>query len=211
MSRILGLLLFPALWTQAEPLRLGVYVQFDARPADAAVATMQKEVSQILKLAGYVVDWRRLEENRGREAFANLVVVRFTGNCRLDSLADDEENLEDAAGTVTLGSTAVAAGRVLPFSEVRCDQVSRALSYAGGWDRRVALGTAMARVLAHELYHLLANTTRHAAHGLAKATQSCSDLVSGRVSFGEKDLKAIKGSGGALSFRSVASHRSPGR
>ena len=88
-------------------------------------------------------------------------------------------------------------GRVLPFSEVRCDEVRKALSYlapaASPEQRQVALGMAMARVVAHELYHMLARTTRHAMHGLARASQPLPELVSSRkMVFERQDREAIR-------------------
>jgi hypothetical protein len=96
-----------------------------------------------------------------------------------------------------LGDAKVENGRVLPFSEVRCDEVRKALSYlapaASPEQRQVALGMAMARVVAHELYHMLARTTRHAMHGLARASQPLPELVSSRkMVFERQDSEAIR-------------------
>jgi len=95
-----------------------------------------------------------------------------------------------------LGSTRVTDGRVQPYSEVECDQVRQALSYlAPGADMREkqqALGRALARVVAHELYHVFAKTTEHAAKGLAKASQPLQELVSAdKLTFLESDWLAI--------------------
>ena len=55
-------------------------------------------------------------------------------------------------------------------------------------DRQKAFGLALGRVVAHELYHFLADKTRHAAAGLAGASHDWLDLVSGTATFREKDL-----------------------
>jgi hypothetical protein len=141
---------------------------------------MKKEAGKIMNTAGYDLDWRSLKQNHGTEGFNNVVVVKFHGKCRLEFpvLAGS-----DVEVPVTLASTLVQDGRVLPFSEVQCDQVRKVLSYAPPKDRQKALGLALGRVVAHELYHFLANTTRHAATGVAAATHDWLDLTLGSASF----------------------------
>jgi hypothetical protein len=87
-------------------------------------------------------------------------------------------------------------GRVLPFSEVQCDQVRKTLfalePTAGKNEKQEALGLAMARVVAHELYHVLASSTAHASRGLAKAVLPFSDLVAKPdLGFFEQDSRSI--------------------
>jgi hypothetical protein len=154
---------------------IGVFIDFDAVPSRLAVAEMQKEAGAILHAAGYLLDWRLLKDNQGTESFTNVVVVKFKGQCRVEHPSLVAEDAEEA---VTLASTLVSEGHVLPFSEVRCDEVRKALPYAAPSDRPTALGRALGRIVAHELHHLLADTTRHAAAGLAKATHDWLELIS---------------------------------
>ncbi|HWQ55582.1 MAG TPA: hypothetical protein VN442_17985 [Bryobacteraceae bacterium] len=179
---------------------VGIYVDYEAPPSALAVEAMKREVGSIMKPTGLGVDWRLLSENRGQEAFARLVVVRFKGSCRIQPSMD-----EVAAGQFALASTAVTDGHVLPFTEVECEQVRKSLQYAGNEDcdqeKQRALGRAMGRVVAHELYHALAGTTAHASTGLAKATQSLRDLVWGVLRFNRADSDAIR-QGVTASFRS---------
>jgi hypothetical protein len=51
-------------------------------------------------------------------------------------------------------------------------------------------------VIAHELYHLLAHTTRHASYGIAKAYYTGADLASQRLRFDEGQLRAVRESSG---------------
>lgn len=172
---------------------IGIFMDFDAPPAALTMETMKREVEAILRPSGLQLGWRSLKENRGTEAFAGVVVVRFRGACEAKALADAGEPGE----TVTLGWSRVSEGRVLPFSEVECDQVRKTVAYgdpATDLERQHALGRAMGRVVAHELYHMLASTTGHAAHGLARATQDFRDLVTGTMSFGPRDAAAIRNS-----------------
>ena len=190
---------------EPKPL-IGVFMDFDvARPTSLALEAMEHEVEAIMKPTGLGVGWRWLKDNRGREAFPGLVVVRFKGRCEVGSWGEAPE----PGKTVTLGSTLVEGGRALPFSEVECEQVRKTLPYTNAGtceqEKQSALGRAMGRVLAHELYHALAHTTGHAVEGLAKASQSFRDLVTGPLDFGRAESTAIRqgvaGTGAVFSFK----------
>ena len=159
---------------------VGVFIDFDASPSQRSIDEMKKEAGKILNTAGYELDWRSLKQNHGNEGFNNVVVVKFRGKCRLEFPALLNP---DTVSSVTLASTLVQDGRVLPFSEVQCDQVRRILAYGPPKDRQKALGLALGRVVAHELYHFLSNTTKHAATGLAAATHDWLDLTLGASTF----------------------------
>jgi hypothetical protein len=176
----IGAFLFSAVaWCQT----VGVFLQFDSAPNGAALEVMKREVDTLLRPSGVSVGWRMASENRGNESFANLVLLNFKGKCRVEPWSVRPE----PGQTRTLGATKVADGHVLPFSEVKCDAVKQALSYlrpeANSIERQNALGLAMGRVVAHELYHVLANATAHAARGLAKAAGPFDELVSVRPAF----------------------------
>jgi hypothetical protein len=171
---------------------VGVFLDFDSVPGASSVEVMKKEVNSLLK--GVDLNWRLLADNHGDERFAGLVVFRFKGKCKVEPWGQPEAE----SGTHTLGATRVVNGRVLPFSEVQCDEVLRALTYlrpeASQRERQRALGLALGRVVAHELYHMLAHTTAHAAQGLARAVESLQDLVSDSVPmvFRAEDSAAIR-------------------
>jgi hypothetical protein len=50
----------------------------------------------------------------------------------------------------------------------------------------------MARVLAHELYHVLAQTRDHAAEGIGKPCFTAADLVSSRFEFEATSLSRLR-------------------
>ena len=171
---------------------LAVYMDFDTAPVGNSLEVMQREVDKLLKPAGVTVNWRLVRENRGDETHSRLVVLKFIGACRADWSV--QTHGDDGAA---VGDTQVAEGRVLPFSEVRCDVVRQALSYlapaSSKEQRQEALGLAMGRVVAHELYHVLARTTSHAEKGLAKASQTLRDLISKQsITFAAHDTEAIR-------------------
>jgi hypothetical protein len=172
---------------------VGVFLDFDSAPSKTSLEIMKKEVDALLRPAGVLLDWRLAAENRGDVSLADLVLLKFKGKCKAEAWSSGVE----PGRTGTLGATKVAGGKVLPFSEVKCDAVKQALSYlrpeASTIERQKALGLAMGRVVAHELYHVLAQTTVHAARGLAQAAESLQDLVAARPVFlGVEASEAIR-------------------
>ena len=166
---------------------IGVYLDFDEPPSNAAVDAMRKEASGSLDRVGIRIAWRLVSENRGNEPFERLVVVKLTGGCACGGFLPRTREI------LVLGTTAVADGRVLPYSQVRCDAVRRLLpefEYAS--DHRLgdaALGRVLGRVLAHELYHAVLGTPHHSVSGLAKGFQTTDELKSDDFSFDGADWK----------------------
>ena len=203
MPRALFLaVLVPALLAAQAPPKsaplpaVGVFMIFDSTPGTNAVDLMKSEVDQLLQPAGLALDWRLASENHGNQPFDGLVVIQFKGSCKAESGPLAANDFGTAGESHILGSTTVTNGRVMPYGEVQCDQIRKALAYlppgADQKARQKALGVALGRVVAHELYHMLAKTTTHAGHGLAKASQSFEDLVSEReILFAEDDARAI--------------------
>jgi hypothetical protein len=187
-----AILAVPSAFAQSVP-SVGVFLDFDSVPGTASVEVMKKEVNTLLK--GISLKWRMLNENHGNELFAGLVVFKFKGSCKVEAW---DQQSTPAPGSRTVGETKVVNGNVMPFSEVECDEVRRALSYmrpdSSHRERQKALGLALGRVVAHELYHMLAHTTAHAARGLAKAAESLDDLVSDSIPmvFRPEDRAAIR-------------------
>ena len=176
--------------------RIGVYLDFEHVPASVPLEVMERAVEDLLKPAGVSVAWRSTRQNSGTEAFSGLAVVRFKGRCEVKSPIP-ASNFGTLGETMALASTRVSGGRVLPYTEVECDEVRKALAYlrpgAGLAARQEAFGAALGRVVAHELYHILANRVEHAGEGLAQASELLSDLVSSQnLSFDESAARAIR-------------------
>jgi hypothetical protein len=179
--------------TPAGPT-IGIFLDFESAPGERSVETMKKEVDSLLRPSGVSINWRLAGASHGDESFASLVVLKFSGKCGIEA---GPPGAFPPGETHALASTRVDHGHVLPFSEVKCDEVKQALSYlpydAGRIERQNALGLAMGRVVAHELYHVLARTTAHAGRGLARAAESLQDLVSRQgMPFRAEDSEAIR-------------------
>jgi len=165
------------------PVRL--YTSFQQTPPDAVLDSMQEELANILGPLGVVFEWRSLALATGNEVSAELVVIHFKGRC-------DALNLEPVDGIPgPLGWTHMSDGEILPFTDVNCDGIrlfmQRELLALPATERQAAYGRALARVLAHELYHIFARTTRHASWGIAKPAYSARDLLAPKLQFERKE------------------------
>lgn len=192
MAKALGLVfLCCRLLAASEPAgSVGVYLEFENPPAPAAVAEMKRETERLMKAVSLDFHWRMLADNQGREAFHELVVLKFRGTCGPTPPVMDE--LEPFGQVVPLASTLVLQKRVLPFSDVECDQIRRVLPASGVAGSSLSLGVAMGRVVAHEMYHIFTNTLRHASRGVSRSTHSWRDLISAGARFDDSDTYLIR-------------------
>jgi hypothetical protein len=174
---------------QAGKTLLTVVFQFDGPHTEKAFVEMKHELGSILKDSGIQLDWRARDQVGSSESFANLVVVKFRGVCRMES---DGYRDEDSG---PLAFTHTSEGVVLPFSEVACNRVRsslRRVMSAGDYARSdVIFGRALARVLAHEIYHVMAQTESHASRGVAQRALSGSELMSDQLELSEDELGSM--------------------
>ena len=71
-------------------------------------------------------------------------------------------------------------------------EVAPALLKDAGAQRDFLYGRAMARVVAHELYHILMQTTEHARSGVARSCFSTEDLLTERFEFESTTLAQMR-------------------
>ena len=173
------------------PPAITVYTQFQKPYSALSLDEMKHEMAALMSPLGLDFAWRSLDGVRGNEVSAELVVVTFQGSCEME--ADGSGRVSE---TGALGWTHISDGVVLPFSDVDCDKIRRFIGsevrMLDSLEQKVRYGRAIGRVLAHELYHVFTNTTRHAAWGVAKACYTPRDLVADRFEFQEKDTKALR-------------------
>ena len=164
---------------------LVVYVSGSAKQIEAPVRHMQAALAGLMQGAGYRIEWRD-RDNGGTVERGDLVVLELRGVC--DSKASLEAR--GVAGShkwSSLGSSAVEGGRVLPFARIDCAALNRMLSpelvNESAARREERFGRAMARVAAHEFYHIVQQTTQHTRHGIAKSAVSAAELLADDFGF----------------------------
>ena len=170
---------FPAF---ARGFRVEVLLHNSNGTPDLILGEMKSELSALMERAGFEIDWLAMPVSNGTVA-GDLVVVEFRGSCVAPSA------LVRRSRIVQMGSSAVADGKVLPFSWVDCTAVAQLIepymTRQQRAQRELVYGRAMARVLAHEFYHVLGRTLSHTASGLTKARLEPRDLLDERAEYGK--------------------------
>jgi hypothetical protein len=159
----------------------------DGRYSRLAIHEMGREAAHILKKSGVSLRWHLGEPAQAVNGL--LVVVKLVGRCDMDG---PPAFLMSAP----LGWSHEANGVVLPFSDLACDNIRGAVQravLAGNQLRgNFLLGRAMGRVLAHELYHIVADTAEHGEDGVAQPALSARELTSGQLELRPSDVEAIQ-------------------
>jgi hypothetical protein len=162
---------------------------------DALVqAHMRREAVALMRSAGYALEFRDRNARRSGDSAPNLAFVDLIGTCAV--AADPTPGPPPDDNQPKLAYTAVEDGVVLPFSRIDCGALSRIMAHLlareAPAERAFLYGRAMARVLAHELYHVLAQTRDHAAEGIGKPCFTAADLVSSRFEFETTSLIRLR-------------------
>lgn len=170
-------------------VKLTVVLDFQGAHSDQSVTAMERETEEILKSSGLRLDWR-LAADAARESFDDLVVVRFTGACKVEPVPHVYDELGPLAFTYSSGGT------VQPFTEVSCEKVAasvRSAIWGADFGRAdLLMGRALGRVVAHELVHVLTASGRHAHEGVYKPALSGRDLVTGTLPLDPADIARLR-------------------
>lgn len=151
-----------------------VVLEFEKAAAPAVIAEMEREATQLFAELGIRVDFKLRDELGEYPQFERLVNVRFNGDCKVDKTP------QASAPRGALAFTHVVDGVVLPFSEVGCGRVRefvRASLRSFESDADLVFGRALGRVVAHELYHMVARTRKH-GKGIAQRALTAFELIS---------------------------------
>jgi len=171
---------------------VALYTEFEQKPPNAVLDAIQEEVAAIMSPAKLRFAWYPLAEARGRRLSPHVAVVHFKGEC------DTEGLLPEGGYPGPLGWTHISDGHILPFVDINCLGirifVQCSLVDLPTPTRDSAFGKAVARVLAHELYHVLANTQGHSSEGIAKARYSVQELLAPIFQLGRKEQDALRSS-----------------
>jgi hypothetical protein len=186
-----------------------VYLHGDSASAANVLDEMNRELATLMQHAGFqVVELHGNDQSPSGEA-AHVIVVELRGACAAPMARSGSAELIPPA--LSLASSAVANGRVLPFSWVDCSALSRflgpAISGQTAQDKAYIYGRAMARLLAHEFYHVLAQTGDHTQAGICKASFSRADLLADHFDFDDVALARLHpylGSHTAVRFEPAA-------
>jgi hypothetical protein len=166
---------------------LAVFLKTSPGQSSPTLEYMRTELADLMQGVGIRLKWQDPAAPVPPTGFPMLAVVQLTGVCAIprDSFR--------ATGIVgdgeSLASTAVSGGHPLPFSSVDCGRLTNfvgpSLTGLPPACRDMLFGRALARVIAHELYHALVATVAHSRDGLSKEGFTAQDLLGASFHFDE--------------------------
>jgi len=163
---------------------LEVYVKGGQASTPDVLDAMSRELDALMRTAGFRVILRGTDDSATSGGAEHLVLVELRGLCvaQFSTLA-----AAPLLSSVPLASSSVADGEVLPFSSVDCSALNRFLAPVAlnqpQAEQDFLYGRSLARLLAHEFYHVLAQTDDHAPAGIGKARFSIADLLADHLEF----------------------------
>ena len=197
MRRLIFLLALSALFAfggtrdgSSAPLR--IYTEYDKTPPSAVEGALRLELGRLVSPIGLNTEWKSLSDPRSGDSAPALVVISFKGRCDTVSL----EPRRSSPGA--LAWTHISDGQILPFIDVDCEKTRQFLQlgllrFDGGL-RDGILGRALARLVAHEMYHVFAETTHHGKEGVAEPSCTATELLSDDFRFAEPQFRTLRSS-----------------
>lgn len=178
----------------ASDAGLAVYLDPSAALPSPTVEPMKRELAQLMQTAGYAVDWFDAATPLPTSGVPFLAVLKLDGSCSMPSGSD--ANPAEIRDLDPLATTAVSNGHVLPFITVDCRKLTHLLSPSLASEpaarRDYLYGRALARIVAHELYHALLDTACHSRDGVTKAAVAARELLGAHFAFEEEALAKLE-------------------
>jgi hypothetical protein len=175
---------------------LVIFLTSDSPLSPAASSEMKQELGHLLQAVAIHVEWQDPAIDRSGPENNYSAVIHLRGSCRP---AEPSARFEHAVnGPFTLASSAVSNGVILPFGDIDCSALN---SFLGPvlWrerdqTREAIYGRALARLMAHELYHVIGQTHAHARSGVAEPAFTVAELLSDHFEFSESTLSELHAS-----------------
>ena len=176
--------------------KLVIFLTSDVSLSPAASSEMKQELSHLLRPAAIRVEWQDPSVDRSAQENDYSAFVRLRGSCRP---TEPSARFEHAlSGPFTLASSAVSDGVVLPLGDVECAALNAFLGPSLWKEPRPVqesvYARAVARLMAHELYHVIGQTHDHAHSGVAEPSFTVAELLSDHFEFAEHTLEELHAS-----------------
>lgn len=190
----------PSLTRSTTATSVTVLLDFEQLHSRASFDALRQELGRILKPARLKVDLRIKSEVPPSAQFGELVVFKMRGACTMNALPIGA--LSDERGALAM--TYSVDGQLLPFGAVECDRVRESLQQVLGSgnpeEHQSAFGVALARVMAHEMYHMIGRCAAHTKDGITKESLSGRELAARALPLPANAANALR-SGGNVCVR----------
>ena len=172
---------------------LTVVVDYEQPHSTSSFDAMAAELKSIMKRVGISLEVKEQASLPPNAQFGQLVLFKMAGSCEAVPIPVDA--LSDERGPLAMAYA--SDGQILPFGEVRCDRVRMSLERTLGRGipserESNAYGSALGKVIAHEIYHMLAHESKHTRSGITKEALSSSDLLAHNSNLPNDAREAIR-------------------
>ena len=168
---------------EPHKVRLTLIVHVEDRDSNATIDSMNNELGDIFEPMGMWTETRLDTDIKPGDLFERVAVIKLKGGCQLNREISGFQR-------GPLGMVQRVDGTILPFIDIYCgrihDMVREDLRVDEKPERNRKFGRALARVIAHELYHVFSQTVQHTKSGLSKAAFTASDLLADRLTFDQE-------------------------
>jgi hypothetical protein len=162
-----------------DPQPVTVLMEFTGTRSAASLSALKSELQTILSDSHLKIDLELKSDWPDTPVSGDLLLFKLKGACTMNAVPIGA--LSDERGPLAM--THAVNGELLPFGEVECDRVRTALQRTVGRGNPEAhqaeYGIALARVMAHEIYHMLEKSAAHTKDGLSKEALSSLELSRG--------------------------------
>jgi hypothetical protein len=182
--RLVALSLLSVVLCQAATKNVTVLVNFEKPHSDVLVTALRRELRYLLEPAGIAVEVMLKSEMPVSPQFSELVVFEMKGLCSMNAAPVVWGRSLSERGPLAFAY--LSNGEILHFGEVECDRVRLCLQRVTGGgspeQHQAQYGAALAIVVAHEIYHMMAGSKQHTKDGLTKESLSARELLDGALS-----------------------------
>ena len=169
-----------------------VLVQFEKPYSTDSVVALRHELQLQFQPIGLKVDLLFADNVDANSEFNDLVVFKMKGACTMIPLPLGA--MIDERGPLAMSYS--ADGEILHFGEVQCDRVRRSLERVLGRGSpeksQSQFGAALGRVMAHEIYHMIADIKEHTRSGVTKASLSAEELLGSNLPMSNSAKAAVE-------------------
>jgi hypothetical protein len=173
----------------AAPLQL--LTEFEVSPSMVAIQEMQREMDRLYRDVPVAIAWHGVSNFQSPGRVPRLLFVHFKGDCRAVTMPP-----RHGVEGVALASVNRVDGEMLPLVTVDCQRIANYIwPSLRGPERSHGdkpFGRALARVLAHELYHYLTGEAKHTHSALFRASISSSALLSSQFRLGADEIEDLR-------------------
>jgi hypothetical protein len=159
-----------------EPPETVVLLDFSSSASEHFWKSLKTELErpEIAQFLGRQIFWMRREQFRMGMEFPEVLQVSVQGNCMASEPSD-------ARTLGPLGWVYVVSAQIQPFAFLNCTRIRQYLAPSMRQltteEQEDMIARAVARIIAHEVTHILTRNSRHARWGLQKPFLSRGELL----------------------------------